>query len=127
MAAGSARLDSAHVQDRGFEVDLIPAQVHQLSCPQAVSVSDQDHGGVALTPAVAPGGGHKFLNLALRQVLASAQVAIGAPPGCNCSFYDSWRDQLELPFCHVFGPPSLAYWSYNASFLNSARKLSTKV
>src|SRR5215472_6372927 len=114
------RLDSAHVQDRGFEVDLIPAQVHQLSCPQAVSVSDQDHGGVAVTPAVAPGSGHKLLDLGLGQVLASAQVAIGAPPRCNCSFYGSWCDQLEVPFRHVFRPPRLTDWSDNAHFPTSS-------
>src|SRR5215469_4559029 len=88
-------------------------------------VSDKDHGGVAVTPAVAPGGGHKPLDLGLRQVLAGAQVAIGAPAGHNCSFYDSWRDHPEMSFRHVFGPPSLTYWSYNDHFSNSAGELST--
>src|SRR5215471_402097 len=89
-------------------------------------VSDKDHGGVAVTPAVAPGGGHKPLDLGLRQVLAGAQVAIGAPAGRNCSFYDSWRDHPEMSFRHVFGPPSLTYWSYNDHFSNSAGELSTR-
>src|SRR5689334_17563176 len=69
-------------------------------------VGDQDHGGVAMTPAVAPGGGHKLLDLSLRQVLAGAQVAIGASPGRNCSFYDSWRDQPEMPFRHDLALPA---------------------
>src|SRR5262249_9053788 len=87
-------------------------------------VSDKGHGGVAVTPAVAPGGGHKLLDLGLDQVLAGAQVAIGTPPERNCSFYDGWRDQLEVPFRHVFGPPSLTDWSYNAHFPTSWISLS---
>src|SRR5262249_21069007 len=119
MAAGSTRLDSADVQDRGFEVDLIPAQVDQLGHSQAVPVSDKDHGGVAVPVAVGPGPRPQLLDLGLGQVLASAQVAIGASPRCNCSFYGSWRDQLEMPFRHVFSPPGLMYWSYNALFSTS--------
>src|SRR5215469_5662216 len=80
-------------------------------------VSDKNHGGVAVTPAVAPGSGHELLDLG--QVLAGAQVAIGAPPGRNCSFYDRWRDQPEMPFGHVFSPPSLMDWSYNTPFPTS--------
>jgi hypothetical protein len=85
-------------------------------------VSDKDHGGVAVTPTVAPGGGHKLLDLGLSQVLAGAQIAIGAPPGRNCSFYGSWRHQLEVPFRHVFGSPSMTYWSYNAPSWDSAKR-----
>src|SRR5262249_33544395 len=127
MAAGSARLDSADVQDRGFEVDLIPPQVHQLGCPQPMPVGDKDHGAVPVPPTVAPDGSHKPLDLGLGQVLAGAQVAIGTPRGCNCSFYDCRRDQPEMPFRHVFGPPRPSNWSYNDHFLNSASELSTKV
>ena len=79
-------------------------------------VGDKDHGGIAVTPAVAPGGGHKLLDLGLGQIFAGPQVAIGPPPRCYCSFYDGWRDQPEMPFRHVFSLPSLTYWSYNKHF-----------
>src|SRR5262249_11166026 len=46
-------------------------------------------------------------------------VAVGTSPGRNCSFYGSWRDQLEMPFRHVIGPPSVTNWSYNARFTDS--------
>jgi len=72
-----------------------------------------------VTPAVAPGGGHKLFDLGLGQVLAGAQVAVPAPLRHNCSFYDRWRDQLEMAFCHVFSPPGLTDWSYNTHFPTS--------
>ncbi len=40
------------------------------------------------------------------QVLPRPQVAIGKPPGGNCSFYGSWRDQLEACFGHEIRPPA---------------------
>jgi len=120
MAAGSARLDSADVQDRGFEVDLIPPHVHQLGCPQPMPVGDKDHGAVPVPPTVAPDGSHKPLDLGLGQVFAGAQVAVGAAPGRNCSIYDSWLDQPEMPFRHDFGPPRPSNWSYNAHFPTSS-------
>jgi hypothetical protein len=71
--------------------------------------------------AVAIGRLHELLDLGLREVLAGAQVAIAASPRGNCSFYGSWRDQPEVSFRHVFGPPGLTYWSYDALFTNSVK------
>jgi len=71
--------------------------------------------------AVARCGLHEPLDLGLRQVLAGAQVAIAASPGCNCSVYGSWRDQLEVSFRDAVGPPNLMYWSYNCLFTNSVK------
>jgi hypothetical protein len=79
-------------------------------------VGDKDHRGVPVAPAVALGRVHELLDLGFRQVLASANVAVAGSPGGNCSFYSGWRDQLEMPFSHVFAPPRLKYWSYNAYF-----------
>ena len=40
-----------YLQSVGFEVDLIPAQSHELTAAQPVPVSHQDHGGVTLPVA----------------------------------------------------------------------------
>jgi hypothetical protein len=86
MNAGRALLDSPDMQGGRSEVHLVPAQVHHLGCPQPMPVSDKDHGGVAVAVAVALGRVHELLDLGLREVLAGAQVAIGASPRRNCLF-----------------------------------------
>ena len=60
-----------------FELDLIPAQVHEFGSTQAVAVSHEDHRGVAVAIAVAVGNFHEPLDLSLGEVLARPQVAIG--------------------------------------------------
>ena len=40
MHAGIAALGPAYMQAPGGEVDVVPAQCHQLRCPEAVAVSD---------------------------------------------------------------------------------------
>ena len=68
-----AGVPAADVQGRGVEVDLNPAQIGKLADPQAVAVGDQDHGGIAMTAAVALGGVHHGFDLGLGQVLASCR------------------------------------------------------
>ena len=57
---------------------------------------DQDHGGIALAPAIAPGGSDQLLDLALGQMLARPDIRIG-PSGrhgpLNCPVFCSWRYQ----------------------------------
>jgi hypothetical protein len=50
---------------------------------------------------VAAGGLEQVLDLAGGQVLAGAQVGVLLPLRSNCSFYFSWRDKLEVRFCHM--------------------------
>jgi hypothetical protein len=95
MGAGGARLDSADVQGRGFEVELIPPQVDQFGGPQAMPIGDKDHNGVPVAVAVALRRRDQPLDLMLGEVFARPQVAVSAPPRRNCSFYGGWRDQLE--------------------------------
>ena len=90
-------LDPADVQGGRVELDLIPAQVHQLGRPQAMPVGHQDHGGVAVAIAVVFGGLHQPLDLGLGQVFAGAQVGVGGPLGPDCSVYGGWGDQPEVP------------------------------
>jgi hypothetical protein len=56
MGARAALLDSADVHGGCPEIYLIPTQVRRLACPQAVPVGHQDHGGVAVRPAISLGG-----------------------------------------------------------------------
>ena len=76
MGAGSALFDPADVQVSRSELDLIPAQVHEFRYAQAMTVSHEDHGGVAVAPAVAVGSFHQPLDLGLSQVFAGAQIGV---------------------------------------------------
>ena len=119
MGAGSALLDPADVQRSRSELDLIPAQVHQFGGAQTVPVGNQNHRSVPVSPAVALSRSHQPLDFGFGQVLAGAQVAIGRPPGRNCSVYGGPRDQLEVPFGHMFRPSRVNDCSYNGSFSHS--------
>lgn len=63
MSAGRALFGPADVQGCPAELDLIPAQIRQLRGSQAMPEGHQDHGGVAVTPAVFSGGLHQPLDL----------------------------------------------------------------
>jgi len=95
VGAGAALLDPANVQGGRSEVHLIPPKVCQLACPQAMTVGNKDHGGVPMSPAVAPGGPEQPFDLGLRQVFASAQVGIWGSLRCNCSIYGARSHQPE--------------------------------
>src|SRR5262249_2856096 len=68
---------------------------------------------------VLPGCVHQPLDLGLGQVLTGAQLAVGGTLGGNCSVYGDWRDQLQVPFGHVFRAPRPDDCSDNSSLSNS--------
>jgi hypothetical protein len=45
-------LDAGDMQRSRTEIDLVPAPVRQLRNAQAVVVSDQNHGGIAVVTAI---------------------------------------------------------------------------
>ena len=45
------------------EVDLLPAEIDQLAHPEPVTVRHEDHGGIAVAPAIVPGGLDQALDL----------------------------------------------------------------
>jgi hypothetical protein len=53
VGAGRVILDPPHMEHGAVEVDLDPAQVADLGCPQPVTKGEQDHGRVtmAMPPA----------------------------------------------------------------------------
>ena len=82
MIRSRAVLGPVDVQHGLLEVDLIPAQRHELSDAQAVSVRDQNQRRIAMT--VAPrsrGGTNELLDLVRSQILAAPDGSIRKPPG----------------------------------------------
>ena len=77
MGARRALLDPAHMQVARSKVHLLPAQVHKLRDPQAVTIGDQEHRSVPMAPTVSLHGGQKPLDLGLSQVLSGSQVRVG--------------------------------------------------
>ena len=119
MGARRAPLDPADVQCPRSELDLLPSKVNKLGRTKAMSVRHQDHRGVPMPPAVLLGGIHQTLNLSFSQVLPSAQVGIRKPRGHDCSVYDARRDEFQVCFGHVIGPPFPTDCWDNAPSLNS--------
>ena len=120
MGAGSALFDPANMQGSRFELDLVPAQVHEFGSTQAVAVGHEDHGGVAVAPAVL------FAAFISRSTSASVRYsrvrrsALGGRSGPDCSVYGGWRDQPEVPFGHALRAPCSEDCSDNDHFSNSA-------
>src|SRR4051794_15631715 len=76
----SATLDAVDMHAAVGEVDGVPPQRDQLGRPQAVSVGDQHHGGVAVAVAVLPGGSDQAGGLAIGEVLAGAALRVALTP-----------------------------------------------
>jgi hypothetical protein len=67
------------MQAPGSEVDVVPAQCHQLRGPEAVTVSNQDSRSVAMPRAVLLGGLDEPLDLPVGEVFTAAPT--------NCYIY----------------------------------------
>src|SRR5262249_49495834 len=70
MHAGIPALGPAYMQAPGGEVDVVPAQCHQLQGPETMAVSDQDRRGVPMPRAVLLGCLDEALHLAIGEILA---------------------------------------------------------
>ena len=122
MRAGRTLLDPTDVQGGAGELHLGPAQVRQFRRPQAMPIGHKDHRCVPMAPTVSLGRCHQPLDLCLSKVLASAEVGVGEPRGRDCSFYGSWRDQLEARFGHVLGFLGLTDCWNNTPYSNSMQR-----
>ena len=76
MSAGCALFHSADVQRRRPKVHLVPAQVHQFGCSQAVPIRYKEHRGVPVTPTVSSGGVHETFDLGLGQIFPRPQFTV---------------------------------------------------
>jgi len=69
------------MQQPGIEVDLVPAQCHQLTDPQRMAVSHQDQRGIPVTmPTDTSGSFHHGIDFTRHQMLPTTALGIG-----NCS------------------------------------------
>ena len=68
----------AHVQAPGGEVDVVPAQRHDLRGSEAVAVRDQDGRGVPVAGAVLLGGLDEPLHLPLGEIREIRRMARGS-------------------------------------------------
>src|SRR5436190_16180205 len=61
-----------YMQAPGGEVDVVPAQRHQLRGPEAMAVRDQDRRGVLMPRAVLLGGLDEALDLPVGEIFTAA-------------------------------------------------------
>ena len=79
MHAGIPALGPAYMQAPVGEVDVVPAQCHQLRGPKTVAVSNQDGRGVPMPRAVLLGGLDEALDLRIGEIFTAALA--------NCYIY----------------------------------------
>ena len=88
MHAGVPALRPADMQAPGGEVDVVPAQCHQLRGPKTMGVRDQDSRGVPMPRAVRLGGLDEPLDLPVGEIFTAALA--------NCYIYAvgaAWRSR----------------------------------
>jgi hypothetical protein len=79
MHAGIPALGPAYMEAPGGEIDVVPAQCHQLRGPETMAVSDQDSRGVAMPRAVLLGGLDEPLDLPVGEIF----TGVTDPDGCS--------------------------------------------
>jgi hypothetical protein len=79
MDAGIPALGPAYMQAPVGEVDVVPAQCHQLRGPEAMAVSDQNRRGVPMPRTVLFGGLDEPLDLPVGEIFTAALA--------NCYIY----------------------------------------
>jgi hypothetical protein len=77
---------------RSLEVDLVPAQRHQLAHPKPVAVGDEDQGRISVAiPANSAGGLDELIDLLRRQVLPGPPFSVSdSPRGSDFPVFESW-------------------------------------
>jgi hypothetical protein len=92
MDARRPTLAAADVEPARGKLDLVPLQIAHFGSPEAMTVRDQDHGGIAMAVSAAfPSRCHQGLNLGCRQVLTRP---------FNCGIYDGWCRVAACPEIH---------------------------
>src|SRR5262245_60701592 len=109
MNAWRAMLGSAHMQPALVELDLMPLEAADFACSQAVTIGDQDHGGIAMTTSAHLAGGvHELLDLALGEIAA-----------LNCEVFSAWCAVIGYLICHGKSLSCKYDWKNNRLFLHS--------
>src|SRR5262249_1764150 len=106
MNAWRAMLGSAHMQPALVELDLMPLQAADFACSQAVTIGDQDHGGIAMTTSAHLAGGvHELLDLALGEIAA-----------LDCEVFSAWCAAIGYLICHGKSLSCKYDWKNNRLF-----------
>jgi hypothetical protein len=103
--AGRAVLGAADVDGRGIEIDLLPANVDQLTDPQCMPEGHKDEQPIADRVAAVAGGGQQAVDLALGQVLALSVIGVLGATTANCRLFRPRGSQLDNRI-HWQIPPS---------------------
>jgi len=99
MHASIPALGPAYMQAPSGEVDVVPAQCHQLRGPETMAVSDQDSRGIPMPRAVLLGGLDEPLDLPVGQIFT--------PAFANCYIYSSWSRFAKPRVFHGNRPPAI--------------------
>lgn len=91
-----------------LEVDLVPTQVDQFRCSQAVPVGHKDHRRVAVAVPVALGCFRQAGDLRISQVFAGAELGILRASRRNCSFSVVGVTNRRLDFAMAFNLPCIS-------------------
>ena len=111
MNAWRAMLGSAHMQPALVELDLMPLEAADFACSQAVTIGDQDHGGIAMTTSAHLAGGvHELLDLALGEIAA-----------LNCEVFSAWCAVIGYLICHGKSLSCKYDWKNNRLLLRQCR------
>jgi pyridoxine/pyridoxamine 5'-phosphate oxidase len=122
MHAGTPALGPADMQAPSGEVDVVPAQCHQLRGPEAVAVSDQDSRGVPMPRAVLLGGLNKPLDLPVGRRWSGTRVSEGLRfwVGAARLFDFQWLARPEQAWIgHEKSPFRYPHCSIHKHFMNS--------
>src|SRR5215472_2757513 len=101
MHAGIPALGPAYMQAAGGQIDVVPAQRHQLRGPETVAVSDQDSGGVPMPRAVPLGGLDEALDLPVGEIFTATFA--------NCYIYCGRSRFAKPQVFHGNSPPACSY------------------
>ena len=83
-----------------------------------MSIGDEDYRGIAVAVTVALRSLNQPFDFRLGEVFSGPQVFVGEPLRGDCSFYDGWRDQLEMRLRHMYQYPRLLNCPNNVSLSN---------
>jgi len=80
-------LGPADIDRRTVQVDLLPAEIHQLTDPQGVTEGHQDQQPIAARVTALTSSSHQLVDLLLGEVLAAAIVGVLAATTFNCRHF----------------------------------------
>jgi hypothetical protein len=99
MHAGPAVLAAGDMEATLREIEHVPSQGTQFTCPEPMAVGQEDHGRVAVGVARAdalPCGRHEELDLLGGEVLPGTSIGVGKAPRRNLPIYSG----RPAPFPH---------------------------